>query len=118
MSIAKGLFLIAVAGVSIVTLADFLVGPTQSDVSQPAETPAPAQTSPAASQAPPPQQAAPDKSWNTTYQGHFLRCGIASGATFFIVMPNQEEMQVGIGPKVNQAPSNDEWSTMCLPAAP
>lgn len=104
------LFLIAAGAVVVLST----IQTAFEDVGPSAEVPASkAQTEPEAVAT---QEPVPDRAWNTQVEGHFVRCAITADGRFYIVMPDAEQMQAGVGPMINNEAS--AWMDVCAPSQP
>jgi hypothetical protein len=55
-----------------------------------------------------------DRTWQSSFDGHVVECVIpADGGFYYIVMPDMDQMQAGVQPMANLAPSEDSWSLAC-----
>ena len=55
-----------------------------------------------------------ERTWQSSYGGHVVECVVpVNGASFYIVMPDQEQMEAGVEPVTNLAPSPDSWKVSC-----
>ncbi|MEI9994869.1 MAG: hypothetical protein WDM91_09770 [Rhizomicrobium sp.] len=63
-----------------------------------------------------PSRPVPDRTWDSSFGGHLVKCGIAGGGRYYILMPNADEIAAGASPQLNEAPSEDAWAAAC--AAP
>ena len=77
----------------------------------------PAQKAPVARAEPAPAPA-PERSWEASYFGHTISCGITGGgANYYIVMPNSDELSAGVMPIMEAAPTQEAWA-ICYAAMP
>ena len=55
-----------------------------------------------------------DRTWQTRFDGHVVECVMpADGGFYYIVMPDMDQIQAGVQPVANLAPSQDSWSLAC-----
>jgi len=55
-----------------------------------------------------------ERTWQSSYGGHVVECVVpVNGASYYIVMPDQEQMEAGVEPVTNLAPSQDSWKVFC-----
>lgn len=58
------------------------------------------------------------RSWNTTFDGVTVSCGVVGDGRWQIMFPTLEEREEGAQPVIDRAPTDDVWEKACGPSDP
>lgn len=51
--------------------------------------------------------------WSHYDGDHYVKCMIENGVRWYIYMPDQDDLDAGVGPRVNQTPTDELWAEFC-----